>query len=494
MPTSTKKKAAVRINGFQRPFSDLQIVTWAIYPVFLAGFYVLVLPVLLSLDLVLGACIGGAYLLLHLWSARAAYVVTATDPADPLLQATPKYGHNGGAAQPVLAPRRPLHESCFHRPAPNSSEGGGDASGGGGGGNGGADEEEDDAECRPCPTRFANVVGCWVATCTAHPALKPVPAPAAEEEGSGGAPNTPTQRRTPIGQRRPKDTEFCYYCQITVESASKHCRFCDKCVHRFDHHCKWLNNCVGSNNYRDFLAVLGSTLLFTTLQLGASCYLAAAYFMHKDSGQKGGGDGGDGGVRGTVESLFGGSGSGSKVWLGFVLGLAGLLLVVVVLLAQLLHFHTVLLRNRQTTYEYVTQVQSYGRTKKAKKKKKAKNKTSGKNKEKAGKYKKKPPAGVGNNKNDENSTAAFSNSVEAEAAREEGGRGGDDDDDDQEDKGGGGDVELGAVSSLPREKVGLATSCVPGDEIDDRKTDSEDGEDDDDEVEDDDCSGSERKK
>ena len=49
------------------------------------------------------------------------------------------------------------------------------------------------------------------------------------------------------------ENQFCYICETTVGSKSKHCSVCNKCVSNFDHHCKWLNNCVGGKNYRYFV-------------------------------------------------------------------------------------------------------------------------------------------------------------------------------------------------------------------------------------------------
>ena len=70
----------------------LQVATWVLYPLIVGAFYALILPVLgdgwtSPLRLTMGAI----YLSLHLWAARAAYVVTAADPADPLLSASEKY-------------------------------------------------------------------------------------------------------------------------------------------------------------------------------------------------------------------------------------------------------------------------------------------------------------------------------------------------------------------------------------------------------------------
>jgi hypothetical protein len=108
----------------------------------------------------------------------------------------------------------------------------------------------------------------------------------------------------------------------------------------------------GSNNYRDFFGVLVSTVLFTTLQLALTIYLAVGFFRRNTGGCGGGGGVGGGvmDVKGQVELLYG-NGTGASAWVGLLLACGAMLLPVVVLVAQLLHFHTVLVRNRQTTYE-----------------------------------------------------------------------------------------------------------------------------------------------
>mmetsp|Transcript_20589 Transcript_20589/g.19928 ORF Transcript_20589/g.19928 Transcript_20589/m.19928 type:complete len:338 (-) Transcript_20589:203-1216(-) len=71
---------------------------------------------------------------------------------------------------------------------------------------------------------------------------------------------------------------YCYLCEMTVDCSSKHCRFCDKCVVGFDHHCKWLNTCVGSKNYRYFLSAIGAITVKTSLLLLLSiAFLIEAY-------------------------------------------------------------------------------------------------------------------------------------------------------------------------------------------------------------------------
>lgn len=81
-------KKKTRRNGFQKPLNDLQIATWFLYPFILAGFYVLILPVL---DFPYQIICGLIYFILHTISGISAYLVSALDPSDPHLAATDKY-------------------------------------------------------------------------------------------------------------------------------------------------------------------------------------------------------------------------------------------------------------------------------------------------------------------------------------------------------------------------------------------------------------------
>lgn len=80
-----------------------QVATWVLYPLIVGSFYALVLPVLgEGWTSPLRLSLGVLYLLLHLWAARAAYVATAADPADPLLRASEKYREKVNARSPEL--------------------------------------------------------------------------------------------------------------------------------------------------------------------------------------------------------------------------------------------------------------------------------------------------------------------------------------------------------------------------------------------------------
>jgi hypothetical protein len=309
-----------RRNGFQRPYSDLQIITWILYPVMLVGFYALVLPMLAG-DRIFMAVAGGLYFVLHCWSARAAYRTTVSDPADPDLKASPKYRELTAYATTqdmvAQAPLPPLHETCFE---PNSGDGPNSATG--------ADKNGDDEwHCKSSCSIIKAAVRYVLSCCSADAQ------PAAEDIATSGGATS--------GQAK---KELCYWCQVRVPEVSRHCKFCDKCVHRFDHHCRWLNNCIGSTNYRDFIAVLMATFLFTSLQLVLSVLLIVRYFKTDYFP----------GFKHSVGEIYGPifAHEGYPISLIFY---CVLLLPVVCLIAQLLQFHLVLLSRQQTTFEFVSE-------------------------------------------------------------------------------------------------------------------------------------------
>ena len=180
------------------------------------------------------------YFILHIWSARAAYRTTVCDPCDPDVRASDKYrkaaryGTKIQGAKPVR-PLPPLHTACFEIVRDEESYGDDDFG------------DDDDEIWRG--KRINPVVLCG-----------------------------PDSIRGSFIGNEPK--AHCYWCEVRVPNASKHCKYCDKCVHRFDHHCAWLNNCVGSENYRDFVSVLVSTLLFTLFQFIVTLIFAIRYFQN----------------------------------------------------------------------------------------------------------------------------------------------------------------------------------------------------------------------
>lgn len=75
----------------------------------------------------------------------------------------------------------------------------------------------------------------------------------------------------------------CYICEVDVESRSKHCSVCNKCISSFDHHCKWLNNCVGGRNYRWFLATLITGIIGLLLVVIVALAEFIAYYTDRDN-------------------------------------------------------------------------------------------------------------------------------------------------------------------------------------------------------------------
>ncbi|CAM9439602.1 unnamed protein product [Ascophyllum nodosum] len=151
------------------------------------------------------------------------------------------------------------------------------------------------------------------------------------------------------------DKTFCFLCQLHVNKGSRHCRYCDKCVDRFDHHCKWLNNCIGRSNYRYFIALLISTFLMISMQIGLSVWFIWVFHTTKDSGARGL-------SHGPVKIA-------GDIHIVFVYIFAVLVLPFLGLLAQLLGFHVMLLSQDLTTYDYIVQEQRKDRERKERRRK-----------------------------------------------------------------------------------------------------------------------------
>ena len=113
---------------------------------------------------------------------------------------------------------------------------------------------------------------------------------------------------------------YCTVCRSYVEKSSKHCGQCDRCIHGFDHHCKWLNNCIGLTNYKNFIVLLITVLVYELVLV-------------------------------VYESVLSKALRGFRFWVVLVdlIGNAWIFLVI----AYLLGFHVYLKFANMTTYEYL---------------------------------------------------------------------------------------------------------------------------------------------
>lgn len=111
--------------------------------------------------------------------------------------------------------------------------------------------------CTSCTVLAISAVLCLIVTSCRNPGV----VPRASKETMAKLPvNAPPRylnvNGVVIRQR------WCHTCRVYRPLRSKHCSYCERCVFRFDHHCTWLGNCVGIGNYRSFLALVLTALLF----------------------------------------------------------------------------------------------------------------------------------------------------------------------------------------------------------------------------------------
>ncbi|KAG4110966.1 hypothetical protein ERO13_D13G078700v2 [Gossypium hirsutum] len=133
---------------------------------------------------------------------------------------------------------------------------------------------------------------------------------------------------------------YCSLCEVEVFKYSKHCRVCDKCVDRFDHHCRWLNNCIGQRNYRQFFALMVSTLLLLILQWSTGILVLICCFIDRKQFSTD--------IATKLGSSF------SLVPFVIVVALCTILAMVATLpIAQLLFFHILLMKKGISTYDYI---------------------------------------------------------------------------------------------------------------------------------------------
>ncbi|GAV74310.1 zf-DHHC domain-containing protein [Cephalotus follicularis] len=132
----------------------------------------------------------------------------------------------------------------------------------------------------------------------------------------------------------------CSLCEVEVFKYSKHCRVCDKCVDHFDHHCRWLNNCIGKKNYRQFFALMVSSLLLLILQCSTGILVLICCVLERK--------------RFSVDISSKLGSSFSLVPFIIVVALCTILAMIATLpLAQLFFFHILLIKKGISTYDYI---------------------------------------------------------------------------------------------------------------------------------------------
>ncbi|OMJ86047.1 hypothetical protein SteCoe_12481 [Stentor coeruleus] len=136
-------------------------------------------------------------------------------------------------------------------------------------------------------------------------------------------------------------TRLCNYCCANVNPESKHCKICNKCVPKFDHHCGILNTCVGMGNYRFFICLLLSLLLYNCIISGFSGRIIGDYLISNDRFVE----------RNRKVGRF--INIHASVVMNFLLCISSSLINIAVLF--LLGFHMYLRMNDLTTYQFIQQ-------------------------------------------------------------------------------------------------------------------------------------------
>ncbi|KAJ4976147.1 hypothetical protein NE237_001253 [Protea cynaroides] len=137
-----------------------------------------------------------------------------------------------------------------------------------------------------------------------------------------------------------EDALFCTLCNAEVRKFSKHCRSCDKCVDGFDHHCRWLNNCVGRKNYRTFICLMATSLIWLVIEAGVGIAVFVRCFVDKRNMENQ-----------IIERL--GNGFSRAPFAAVVAICSTVSLLACLPLGELFFFHIILIRKGITTYEYV---------------------------------------------------------------------------------------------------------------------------------------------
>lgn len=131
-------------------------------------------------------------------------------------------------------------------------------------------------------------------------------------------------------------THYCPLCESVVGDGVHHCRQCKRCVKDLDHHCKWVNNCVNKANYKLFMRLMASTLLYIVVNL-ILCIVAVILILSSAGSTL------PAQTDNTKRNLF--------LVPAAVLGTIDVVLII--LCTKLYCFHLWLVRNNLTTLSYI---------------------------------------------------------------------------------------------------------------------------------------------
>lgn len=287
----------MRRHGFQKPFNWMQIVTWIIFPILLAHFYLFCTPVLpkpISIPLTI------VYTLLAFASAYYATITTLTDSIDGLL-----YKEKYGVEHPLDVKKKEREMKMMMK----------------------------NKKKKLALTSKDNLPPPTTATTTNEQSST------LEESNST---TNPQQDTTNDSEPDPEpETKYCWVDQTQVYATSMHCRYCDKCVQKFDHHCMWLNTCIGERNYGYFFKTICLLFAYTAFHLASIATFLVLYFCKNPQVRKL--------SRGWIIGMKGGERPLVIINICFTV----FLLSVVSLIFQLLSFHLMLHRKQLTTYEFI---------------------------------------------------------------------------------------------------------------------------------------------
>lgn len=132
--------------------------------------------------------------------------------------------------------------------------------------------------------------------------------------------------------------KICNYCLSVVNFQSKHCKVCNKCIYRFDHHCNILNTCIGGSNYKEFIYLLLSLLVFNLSLSIFSIHTIIRYFKTSESSKP----------DSITQSKFSINAMIVTNFINFVLSVT-----IELFLTFLLIFHLYLKLKSMTTYEFI---------------------------------------------------------------------------------------------------------------------------------------------